>query len=100
MTIAMRNLVESEKWRKAGVTTFYRKTLVLATVVEPGISTEDLAKVLGTNRGCIYTAVCQLIDLNLLRKEVIKPATWGDPKRTKVYPTPYAKDLANIIETV
>lgn len=100
MTIAMRNLVESEKWRKAGVTTFYRKTLVLATVVEPGISTEDLAKVLGTNRGCIYTAVCQLIDLNLLRKEVIKPAKWGDPKRTKVYPTPYAKDLANTKETV
>lgn len=91
MTIAMKNLVESEKWRRAGVNTFYRKSLVLATVCEPGISTLDLSKIFGTTPDSINTAIRELVKKNLLRRE---------PKRTAIYPTPYAKDLANIRETV
>ena len=100
MTIAMKNLVESERWRRAGVSTYYRKSLVLATVCEPGISTDDLAAVIGTTRGCINTAVGHLAKKNLLRKELIKSTKFGEPRKIRIYPTPYAKDLANIIETV
>jgi hypothetical protein len=95
VTIAMKNLVESEKWRRAGVNTFYRKSLILATVCQPGISTYDLSKIFGTTPDSINTAIRELGKKNLLRKEKVK-----EPKRTAIYPTPYAKDLANIIETV
>lgn len=101
MTTAMKNLVESEKWRRAGVTTFYRKSLVLASVCEPGISVEELASIIGTTRGCITTAVTQLCSLNLMRKEMhFKTEFKGPRKKMKIFPTPYAKDLASIVETV
>jgi len=95
MTIAMKNLVESEKWRRAGVNTFYRKSIILASVCEPGISTYDLADIFGTSADSINTAIRQLAKKNLVRREKVK-----EPKKTAIYPTPYAKDLANIIETV
>jgi hypothetical protein len=100
MTLAMKNLVESEKWRQAGVTTFYRKSLVLAAVCQPGISIVDLSKVMGTTRNSTRMAIGVLVDRKLLRKELHIPKKFGDPRQVKIYPTPYAKDLANIIETV
>ena len=100
MTIAMKNLVESEKWRQAGVTTFYRKSLVLAAVCHPGITIVDLSKGMGATRNSTRMAISVLVDRKLLRKELHMPKKFGDPKQVRIYPTPYAKDLANTIETV
>lgn len=103
-------LKDSEKWRKAGVGNFYRKSIVLAAVLQPGILMRDLGKAMGLPSGSIATAVRALEKQGLVRKENIfikKQARRGEMvftrsghKVSKLYPTPYAKDLAAIPETV
>ncbi len=90
--IERQNLAESERWRQAGVNTFFRKSLILAIVIRPGMELVELARRFETTRNSMNTVVTALEKSGLIRKEFI-----DRPKRKMLcYPTPYAKDVAAI----
>lgn len=102
MNRALEVLRDSEKWRLAGVANFYRKSIVLAVVLQPGILMRDLGKAMGIPAGSVATAVRALEKKGLVRKEeaYIKTNVREAHRVARLYPTPYAKDLAGIQETL
>lgn len=95
-------LRDSEKWRLAGVCNFYRKSIVLAVVLQPGILMRDVGRAMGIPAGSVATAVRALEKKGLVRKEeaFVKTNARERHRVSRLHPTPYAKDLAAIPETI
>lgn len=85
----------TEGFRRAEINTMYRASLCIAVVSKPGITTTQLAALLQTTREAVHVAVRAL---TLVYTEKLVDKT-NRSKETKVYPTPYLKDIvANIKE--
>lgn len=84
----------TEGFRSANITTMYRAGLCIAVVSKPGITNDALAKLMSTTREAIRVAVRGLEEDKLVYVEKIKHKD-NRPKATKVYPTPYLKDVTS-----
>ena len=86
----------TEGFRQADINTMYPASLCIAVVSRPGITTTQLAALLDTTREAVHVAVRALKPLDFFHVAKVVDKT-NRSKATKVYPTPYLKDLvANI----
>ena len=88
----------TEGFRRAEINTMYRASLCLAVVAKPGITNDALAKLMSTTRESIRVAVRGLEVDKLVFVEKLKHKN-NRSKSTKVYPTPYLKDVINHVTT-
>jgi DNA-binding MarR family transcriptional regulator len=86
-------LLMTETFRRAGITTMYRASLCIAVVSRPGITNTQLAALLQTSRDSIQVALRNLIKENLVHVTKIIDKETNRSKETKVFPTPYLKDI-------
>lgn len=82
----------TEGFRRAGINTMYRASLCIAVVTKHGITNDSLANLMSTTRESIRVAVRGLEVDKLVYCEKIKDKH-NRSKVTKVYPTPYLKDV-------
>jgi len=92
-----KKLIHSKRRRRAGITTFYRHSILCIAVRNPGIMTPNLASFFGKRTGCLNTTLRMMEKMGLLRIERIDREHCRMPK-LKIYATPYGKDLVNCIE--
>lgn len=83
----------TELFRRANINTMYRASLCVAVVVKPGITNTKLAAMLQTSRESIQVALRALKKDNLVYVTKILEKETNRSKETKVYPTPYLKDV-------
>lgn len=86
-------LMTTELFRRANINTMYRASLCVAVVVKPGITNTKLAAMLQTSRESIQVALRALKKDNLVYVTKILEKETNRSKETKVYPTPYLKDV-------
>jgi len=92
-----KKLIHSENMRRAGVTTFFRHSILCIAVRNPGIMVPKIAKFFGKSSAGITTTIRMMESLNLLRVETVDREHCRMP-RLSIYATPYGKDLVNCIE--
>ncbi len=83
----------TEGFRSANINTMYRASLCVAVVLKPGVTNTKLAAMLQTSRESIQVAVRNLIKDNLVHVTKIIDKDTNRSKETKVFPTPYLKDV-------
>ena len=84
-------LVITESFRRAGLTTMYRGSMVLAVMAKRGITYDTLANLLGSSRESMRVGIKDLEKKNFVYTERVQ-----HPQGffvTHVYPTPYLKDV-------
>ena len=86
-------LMTTELFRRANITTMYRASLCTAVVLKPGVTNTKLAAMLQTSRESIQVAIRNLKKENLVHVTKIIDKETNRPKETKVFPTPYLKDV-------
>ena len=89
-------LIHSENMRRAGITTFYRHSILCIAVRNPGIMIPNIAKFFGKSTAGLNTTIRMMEKMNLLRVETVERPHCRMPS-LKIYPTPYAKDLVNCV---
>lgn len=86
-------LITTEKFRRANITTMYRASICIAIVLKPGVTNTKLAAMLQTSRESIQVALRNLKKENLVHVTKILDKDTNRSKETKVFPTPYLKDI-------
>jgi predicted HTH transcriptional regulator len=86
-------LMTTELFRRANINTMYRASLCVAIVTKPGITNTKLAAMLQTSRESIRVALRDFLNDNLVYVTKILENDTNRAKETKVYPTPYLKDV-------
>jgi len=86
-------LMTTELFRRANINTMYRASLCIAVVLKPGITNTNLAAMLQTSRESIQVAIRALVKENLVHVTKIIDKETNRSKETKVFPTPYLKDV-------
>jgi CRP-like cAMP-binding protein len=86
-------LMTTELFRRANINTMYRASLCIAVVLKPGVTNTKLAAMLQTSRESIQVALRNLKKENLVHVTKIIDKETNRPKETKVFPTPYLKDV-------
>ena len=86
-------LMTTELFRRANINTMYRASLCTAVVLKPGVTNTKLAAMLQTSRESIQVAIRNLKKENLVHVTKIIDKETNRPKETKVFPTPYLKDI-------
>ena len=86
-------LMTTELFRRANINTMYRASLCIAVVFKPGVTNTKLAAMLQTSRESIQVAIRNLKKENLVHVTKIIDKETNRPKETKVFPTPYLKDV-------
>jgi len=85
-------LLATESFRRANIKTMYRASIALALVMSPGVTTKQLAGLMQTSPEAIFAVVRDFVKFNLAHTDKVHHAN-GRSKATKVYPTPYLKDV-------
>lgn len=86
-------ILTTELFRRANINTMYRASLCVAVVLKPGVTNTKLAAMLQTSRESIQVAVRNLIKDNLVHITKVMDKDTNRSKETKVFPTPYLKDV-------
>jgi len=90
-------LMTTELFRRANITTMYRASLCIAVVLKPGITKNNLAELMRTSSESIQVSLSYLARLGLTYSTRVFHKD-GRSKETKVFPTPYLKDVINGID--
>lgn len=86
-------ILTTELFRRANINTMYRASLCIAVVAKPGITNTKLAAMMRTSRDSIQVALRALVKENLVHVTKILDKDTNRSKETKVFPTPYLKDV-------
>lgn len=86
-------LMTTELFRRANINTMYRASICIAIVLKPGVTNTKLAAMLQTSRESIQVALRNLKKENLVHVTKILDKDTNRSKETKVFPTPYLKDI-------
>ena len=83
----------TELFRRANINTMYSASLCVAVVLKPGVTNTKLAAMLQTSRESIQVAIRALVKENLVHVTKIIDKETNRSKETKVFHTPYLKDV-------
>jgi DNA-binding MarR family transcriptional regulator len=86
-----KKLVEFERFRRAGITTFTRGSALMSIYVEPGITAEGLSEIFGTSKECVRAYALFLVKLGYVEQRV---TDIPGRRRVKFYPTMAGIELA------
>lgn len=85
-------ILATELFRRANIRTMYRASVAIALVTKPGITTKQLSLLMQTSREAMLVSIVDFVKLGLAHTDKLHHAN-GRSKETKVYPTPYLKDV-------